>query len=45
MDNGWLLWVAPAGNALLEMHALFEPDKRHIVEESRRQEADTSPRR
>jgi hypothetical protein len=44
--RGWVYWrrrgptPGAAGTALLEVQAIFEPDRQHVVEEIRRQGAD-----
>jgi hypothetical protein len=45
-QRGWIYWrrrkpsASAAGNALLSVQAIFEPDRAHVVEEQARQEAD-----
>jgi len=44
--RGWIYWrrrratSSSLGSAMRSVHGLLEPDKRHVVEERQRQEAD-----
>lgn len=45
-ERGWIYWrrrkanSTSVGSAMLSVHAILEPDKRHVVEERQRQDAD-----
>jgi len=45
-QRGWIYWrrrkasSTSVGSAMLSVHSILEPDKRHVVEERQRQDAD-----